>query len=86
MSYMPIVIPIILIVARSFMSLYGNAESGLYKFVDFIGTGGKDGSGQKKTLKGVEYPFKIKRKKADATDFNISRINLIFNNYSLFYL
>lgn len=38
MSYMPIVIPIILIVSRSFMSLYGNAESGLYKFVDFIGT------------------------------------------------
>ena len=32
-------------------------------FVDFIGTGGKDGSGQKKTKLGVEYPFTIKKKK-----------------------
>lgn len=31
--------------------------------VTFAGTGGKDGSGQKKTEKAVEYPFKIKRKK-----------------------
>lgn len=32
-------------------------------FIDFIGTGAKDGSGEKMTDKGVEYPFKIKRKK-----------------------
>ena len=32
-------------------------------FIDFIGTGAKDGSGEKVTDKGVEYPFKIKRKK-----------------------
>ena len=31
--------------------------------IDFIGTGAKDGSGEKMTDKGVEYPFKIKRKK-----------------------
>ena len=31
--------------------------------VTFAGAGAKDGSGQKKTEKGVEYPFKIKRKK-----------------------
>ena len=31
--------------------------------VTFAGAGAKDGSGQKKTLKGVEYPFTIKRKK-----------------------
>lgn len=32
-------------------------------FIDFIGTGAKDGSGEKMTDKGVEYPFRIKRKK-----------------------
>ena len=32
-------------------------------FVSFAGTGAKDGSGQKKTEKGVEYPFQLKRKK-----------------------
>lgn len=32
-------------------------------FIDFIGTGGKDGSGEKVADGGVEYPFKIKRKK-----------------------
>lgn len=31
--------------------------------VTFAGTGAKDGSGQKKTERGVEYPFKIKKKK-----------------------
>lgn len=31
--------------------------------VTFAGTGAKDGSGQKKTDREVEYPFKIKRKK-----------------------
>lgn len=31
--------------------------------VEFIGAGSKDGSGQKKTDLGVEYPFTIKRKK-----------------------
>ena len=38
MSYMPIVIPIILIVVRSFVTLYGDAESNMYKFINFIGT------------------------------------------------
>ena len=31
--------------------------------VTFAGTGAKDGSGQKKTERGVEYPFKVKKKK-----------------------
>ena len=31
-------------------------------YVDFAGTGARDGSGQKKTVMGVEYPFKIKKK------------------------
>ena len=31
--------------------------------VTFAGTGAKDGSGQKKTERGVEYPFTIKKKK-----------------------
>ena len=32
-------------------------------FIDFIGAGGKDGSGEKVADRGVEYPFTIKRKK-----------------------
>lgn len=32
-------------------------------FIDFIGTGGKDGSGEKVADRAVEYPFTIKRKK-----------------------
>ena len=31
--------------------------------VEFVGAGGKDGSGQKKTDLGVEYPFQVKKKK-----------------------
>lgn len=31
-------------------------------FIDFIGTGGKDGSGEKVADRGVEYPFTVKRK------------------------
>ena len=38
MSYMPIVVPILLIIIRSFASLYANAELGWVKFVSFIGT------------------------------------------------
>ncbi len=38
MSYLPIVLPIILIVVRSFFTMYGDAETGLYKFINFIGT------------------------------------------------
>ncbi|HHW11398.1 MAG TPA: GntP family permease, partial [Firmicutes bacterium] len=38
MSYLPIVLPIILIVVRSFVLQYGNAESGLGQFIAFVGT------------------------------------------------
>ena len=38
MSYMPIVVPIILIVLRSFTTMYGNPEANMIKFIAFIGT------------------------------------------------
>ena len=38
MSYLPIVMPIILIVVRSFVLQYGNVESGFGQFIGFVGT------------------------------------------------
>ena len=38
MSYLPIIVPIILIVVRSFLNQYGNTELGFVKFIGFIGT------------------------------------------------
>lgn len=38
MSYMPILVPIVLIVARSFATQYANADASWVKFVNFIGT------------------------------------------------
>ena len=38
MSYLPIVVPIVLIVVRSFANQYANAELGLVKVINFIGT------------------------------------------------
>lgn len=37
-SYLPIVVPIVLIVVRSFMTQYGNTESGVFTLINFIGT------------------------------------------------
>ncbi len=38
LSYLPIVVPIILIVVRSFVNQYANGELGIVKFIGFIGT------------------------------------------------
>jgi len=38
MSYMPILLPIVLIVARSFATLYANPEAAWLPYVSFIGT------------------------------------------------
>ncbi len=38
MSYMPIVVPIILIVTRSFVGQYANQETAVAQFVNFVGT------------------------------------------------
>lgn len=38
MSYLPIIVPILLIVSRSFANMYGNNDSNVIKLIQFIGT------------------------------------------------